>query len=77
MPWDDDPAMHALRMTYNAAVTAHAGWSRALTEAMMRGEHPSEALIESEAKARANLNNARKKLHGAMALAIGGSVPTC
>ena len=73
MPWNDDPATQALRRAYNAALAAHADRSRALTEAIMQGEQPSTELVEAVEKARAYLNAARAKLHGAMALAIRGS----
>jgi hypothetical protein len=71
MPWSNDPTMQALRLTYNAAVDAHATCSRGLTEAVIRGEQPSAPLIEAEARAKARLNEARAKLHEAMALAMG------
>jgi hypothetical protein len=70
MPWNDDPAMHALRLTYNAAVTAHAGCSRALTDVALRGEPAPAHMIEAEAKARVRLAEARERLHSAMTLAM-------
>ena len=71
MPWRHDPDITALRMAYNVAVTAHANCARALTEALMRGEVDSTALVESEAMARRQKEEARKNLHAAMARAIG------
>jgi len=73
MPWNDDQAVQALRMTYNAAVSAHAGCSRALTDAALRGERPSPEMVEAEAKARARLDEARDRLHAAMARAAAGN----
>jgi hypothetical protein len=73
MPWRDDPAIQSLRLTYNVAVSAHADCSRALTEAAMRGELPSQAAIDAETKARARMNDARAQLHVAMARAIEGA----
>jgi hypothetical protein len=70
MPWNSDPAIQALRLTYNAAVDAHSGCARAVTDAVLRGEEPSAALLEVEAKAKATLSEARKKLHAAMARAM-------
>jgi hypothetical protein len=72
MPWNDDPAVQALRMTYNAAVSAHSGCAKALTDAALRGEAPSLQMVEAEAKARARLDEARDRLHAAMALAAAG-----
>jgi hypothetical protein len=73
VPWTDDPAIQSLRLTYNAAVSAHADCSRALTEATLRGDLPSQAEIDAEAKARARMNNARAQLHVAMTRAIAGA----
>jgi hypothetical protein len=70
MPWNDDPTMQALRLTYNAAVAAHADRARAITDATLCGETPSPAAIEAEAKARLQLAAAREKLHAAMARAM-------
>jgi tellurite resistance protein len=70
MPWNSNPAMQALRLTYNAAVAAHASCSRALTEATLRGGQASPELIEAEAKAKARLAEAREMLHTAMAVAM-------
>jgi hypothetical protein len=72
MPWNNDPAMQALRLTYNAAVDAHATCSRALTECVIRGEQPSASLVEAEARAKARLSEARTRLHDAMAQAMSG-----
>jgi len=63
--------MQALRLTYNAAVDAHATCSRALTESVIRGEQPAAPLLEAEARAKARLSEARAKLHEAMARAMG------
>jgi hypothetical protein len=71
MPWTHDSATQALRLTYNAALAAHSNCSRALTEAHMRGEVPSPELIAAERSARLKLDEARGKLHAAMASALG------
>jgi hypothetical protein len=71
MPWSHDSATQSLRLTYNAAVAAHSNCVRALTEASMRGEGPSSALVEAERAARQSLEEARAKLHAAMASALG------
>jgi hypothetical protein len=76
MPWNTDPAMQALRLTYNAAVAAHGECLRALTEATMRGAEASYELIDAEAKAKAYLAEARAKLHSAMALAMANGGAT-
>jgi hypothetical protein len=70
MSWNSDPAMQALRLRYNAAVAAHADCSRRLMEIGLAGEQPSAALVEAVEKARDALEDARKKLHAAMADAI-------
>ena len=76
MPWHNDPEMQALRLAYNAALTAHADRAHAVTEAMLQGQQPPPDLVEAEAKARAHLNAARKRLHDAMASAIRSGDPT-
>ena len=48
-------------------VTAHADSARALTAAGMRGDPDTGALIEAEATARRQKEEARRKLHAAMA----------
>ena len=63
MPWSHDPTVQTLRLTYNAAVGAHAACARAITDATMRGEIPSQQLLESENKARLRFNSARKAAH--------------
>jgi hypothetical protein len=73
MPWSDDPAIQSLRLTYNAAVSAHADCSRALREAVLRGDVPLQAAVEAEAKARARMDDARAQLHAAMRNAIEGT----
>ncbi len=71
MPWKHDSAIAELRMAYNVAVTAHAECARALTEALLRdGVAPAE-IIEAELKARFQRDTARRKLHAAMARALG------
>jgi len=72
MPWNDAPTIQALRMTYNAAVAAHASCTRALTRVALSGEQPQADVVAAEAKAKARLVEAREKLHTAMALAMGG-----
>ena len=75
MSWNDDAAMQSLRRAYNAAVAAHADCSRALTEASFRGDLPSQDAVDAEAKARATMNDARARLHVAMARALTGDDP--
>jgi hypothetical protein len=75
MPWNDDSATQSLRLTYNAAVSAHAECSRALAEAASSGSLPSQAATEAEAKAKARLNDARAQLYVAMTRAIEGAGP--
>jgi hypothetical protein len=65
-------ATRSLRLTYNAALAAHQGCMRALTEASMAGTPPSALLVESEAKARRALDLARERLLAAMTEAITG-----
>jgi hypothetical protein len=72
MPWQIDPAMQTLRLTYNAAVAAYADASRALAEALMRGDSPTAHVIETERKAKLRLDEARRKLHQAMKSGITG-----
>jgi hypothetical protein len=67
----DDQGIAALRMAYNVAVSAHADCARSLTEALMRGGVVSEALILAESKARAQKEEARRKLHAALARSLG------
>jgi hypothetical protein len=73
MPWSDDGAVRMLRLSYNAAVSAHADCARKLTEATIRGESPSTILVQAEASARAGMNSAREKLHAAMAASMAPS----
>jgi hypothetical protein len=73
MPWNTDPETQALRLTYNAAVSAHSERARAITAALLRGEQPTAELVEAEAKARAALDEARAKLHAAMSRAMAGN----
>jgi hypothetical protein len=70
MPWSHDEAIRTLRLSYNAAVSAHADCMRKLTEAAIRGEAPSAAQVQAEASARAYLDSAREKLHTAMAATL-------
>jgi hypothetical protein len=67
MCWSNDPNIHALRLKYNAAVTAHAECSRALTEATMSGVTPLAALVEADRQALDRMEDARAKLYEAMA----------
>jgi hypothetical protein len=71
MPWNDDSEIQALRLMYNATVSAHASCARALTEATMRGDAPADSAIEAEAKARERMEQARAQLYAAMARALG------
>ena len=76
MPWTKDAAIRSLRLTYNAAVSAHAACSRALAEATLRGDVPTPALVEAERKAKLRLEEARARLHQAMANALSGADTT-
>jgi hypothetical protein len=67
-----DSTLQALRLKYNAALAAHQGCVRALTEAGMGGTPPSSAAIEAEARASAELERARTALLAAMTEAITG-----
>lgn len=75
MPWTDDAAVRSIRLAYNAALAAHSSCARALNEATMRGEIPTSELIEAEKRALKQLNEAREKLHAAMASAIAPHEP--
>jgi hypothetical protein len=75
VPWSDDPEIQKLRLTYNAAVAAHAHCARAITEALMGGQSPSQAATEAEAKARARMHDTRAQLHMAMARALNPEQP--
>jgi hypothetical protein len=70
-----EATLQTLRLKYNAALAAHQGCTRALTEAMMAGTTPDKALVESEAKAREALNLARERLLAAMTQSITGEAP--
>ena len=74
MPWSHDQSIRTLRLTYNAAVAAHANCSRSITEARMSGQAPSPELVEAEANARTTLNDTRAKLLAAMTEGITGGV---
>ena len=73
MPWIDDPTIRSLRLAYNAAVAGHSACFRALSELVMRGEQPSSTAIEAEAAAKARMVEARRRLHAAMARAMGAA----
>ena len=75
MPLASDPALHELRMRYQAAYTAHQACVRAVTEATMSGIMPSSAMLEQEAKALAALTKLRATLLASMAEAAGGAAP--
>lgn len=72
MPWNDASNMQSLRMTYNAAVSAHASCTRALTQVALSGQQPPPDMVAAEARAKTRLVEAREKLHTAMALAMVG-----
>ena len=74
MPWSHDRSIQSRRLTYNAAVTAHADCSRALTQARMSGQTPSPELVDAEARARIRLDDLRTQLLAAMAYAITGGI---
>jgi hypothetical protein len=67
-----DSTLQALRLKYNAAVAAHQGCLRMLTEAAMAGKTPSAALVENEGRARRELDLARDRLLAAITEAITG-----
>jgi hypothetical protein len=64
--------LRALRLRYNAALAAQQGCMRALIEASRAGAPASAALVESEARAREELQRARARLLAAMTEAITG-----
>jgi hypothetical protein len=70
-----DATLQTLRLKYNAALAAHQGCTRALTEALMAGTSPTDSLVASEAKARETLNIAREQLLAAMTESITGEAP--
>jgi hypothetical protein len=72
MTGTQDATLQALRLKYNAAVAAHQGCLRALTEAGLAGTTPSAWLIENENRARHELDQARERLLAAMTEAITG-----
>jgi hypothetical protein len=74
MPWDDHPQMRSMRLAYNAALSAHSACARVVSEAVMRGEQPTASMLGAEAAAKVRLQEARAKLHAAMAKALGGPV---
>ncbi len=67
-----DAALQALRLKYNAALAAHQGCMRALTEAALGGTTPSAVSLETEVSARAELERARTALLAAITEAITG-----
>jgi hypothetical protein len=67
----DDRDLAALRVAYNVAITAHAECAKALTEVLMRGGEMPAALVEAEAMTRRQREEARRRLHAAMARALG------
>jgi hypothetical protein len=72
----NDATLQALRLKYNAALDAHSGCLRALTDATLAGATvPSAALLEAEAKARQELDRARDRLLAALTEAITGQPP--
>ena len=75
MPWKHDSAIAALRVAYNVTVTAHADCARALTGALMRGDAGTKMLVEAEVTARRQKEEARRKLHAAMARDLGPLPP--
>lgn len=64
--------LQALRLRYNAALAAQQGCARALSEATIGGTPASSALVEMDAKARAELERARAALLAAMTESITG-----
>ena len=74
MPWESGPATQSLRLTYNAALTAHQDCARAVRLAVIEGLDPSHAVVEAETKARRQLDEARHKLLGGMSKAMTGGV---
>jgi hypothetical protein len=62
MPWESDPAIQSLRLTYTAALAAYQHRARAITVAVIEGLDPSAAVVAAETKARRKLDEARQKL---------------
>jgi hypothetical protein len=58
--------LRELRQRYNAAYTAYQSCVDALTEMGLRGEKPSPELLEKEAKALRDLNEARAAYRDAL-----------
>jgi hypothetical protein len=67
MPPVTDVQLRELRHRYNAAYTAYQSCVIALNEAAMSGVPLSHELLDKEAKALRELNEARAKLLAAMA----------
>jgi hypothetical protein len=67
LPAETEATLRDLRMRYNAAYSAYQSCLIALNEAAMSGQPPSKDLLEKEADALAELNEARAKLIAAIA----------
>jgi hypothetical protein len=67
LPPATDAQLQSLRLRYNAAYTAYRSRVNALSEAAMEGKAHAAELLEHEAKALRELNEARANLLAAMA----------
>jgi hypothetical protein len=66
LPAPSEADLRELRMRYNAAYSAYQSCLIAINEAATTGQPPSKALLESEASALRELNEARGNLIAAM-----------
>ena len=71
MPGMNEVGIEALWIAYDVAVAMHAESVRTLTEAQIRGDTDTKALVEAEVTARRQREEARKKLNAAVATALG------
>jgi hypothetical protein len=76
MPWTNNSSIDALRLQYNAALTAHNAHRRSLIEARTSGATPSAELIDADRAASALLQDVRAKLLSEMTKAIMGNSET-
>ena len=61
-------AIRELRQNYSEAQAAHLGCLLAVTDAIGRGEQPTQAQLDAEANAARAANDARDRLRAAMAV---------
>jgi hypothetical protein len=72
MPLAYNPTIDALRVQYNAALSAYRDRNRALIEARIEGAPRSLALADEETRARQQLEKVRASLLAAMTQPIIG-----